>query len=191
MERAVSFIRKCENYGSGKRKVSCITGGFFEKLEAAFDREREQSGKWPRESVQDKDHPMERKWCSNRRRNMRFLKKVAANWWTEAKQKRKYDRSQEREYRNWSGAPGKWAGAFWWKSWNDLIEREDRWGFEKKKRQRNGKADLKKEKRTSIARTKGAGLNKEKLIRGKMTVFYTDKCCELANGVCLNQKASG
>jgi len=53
------------------------------------------------------------------------------------------------------------------------------------------KADPKKGKRTSIARTKGAGLNKEKLIRGKVTVFYKDECCDLANGFCLNQKASG
>jgi hypothetical protein len=61
MERAVSFIRKGENYRSGKRKVSCITGGLFEKLKVAFDRKKEQSGRRPRESVQDKDHPMERK----------------------------------------------------------------------------------------------------------------------------------
>jgi hypothetical protein len=61
MERAVRFTRMSESYGSGKRKVTCITGELFEMLEAAFNRKKEQCGRRPREIVQDKDHPMERK----------------------------------------------------------------------------------------------------------------------------------
>jgi hypothetical protein len=119
-------------------------------------------------------------------RSKRFLKKVAANWWTgwsgrESTIDRKKESTgtkaespgSEREH-----SDGK-TEMIWSKV--KIVEAL------KKETSAEWKVDLKKEKRTSIARTKGAGLNKEKLICGKTTVFYTYKCCELTNGVCLRK----
>jgi hypothetical protein len=44
-----------------KAEDICITGELFEMFEAAFDRKKEQSGRWLREFVQDMNHPMESK----------------------------------------------------------------------------------------------------------------------------------